>query len=322
MAESDLSESLQSLQNIIDLVAGKSLLSRNKDGVKSWMSANFKQSITLPKLTEKFHLALDELETQIILSKAHFSRDLDNIRSNRLTPKDSTCQIEGQPTNFDVLNEGANSEKINIGEHEPEVEVKVLKKTEKPPRNHDLKTSSNLVITEPIDNKIKQEPKRNKSMPAQSSFEIQAATEIEALVIKNSPEEDPSLKMGTSVSQNPSIDSLFDLPTDEKSNTNSSTNLGNMINNFEDLNRKTQDLSQAQNANMNPLDGENILKENSIVDLDNLDIFTPSTSVRQGLNFSGNQNISSENNPHINFDGITGDDDSVFDGAFFGGTTH
>ncbi|RKF57144.1 hypothetical protein GcM3_190009 [Golovinomyces cichoracearum] len=344
MAESDLSESLQSLQNIIDLVAGnhdsynknfstntlklvetgKSLRSHNKDGAKSWMSANFKQSITLPKLTENFHLALDELETQIILSKAHLSRDLDNLRSNRFAPENSTHHVEGQPTNFDVLNEGVNSENVNMRGCVPEIEVEVLEnKTETHPRNQDLKLSPNLVISEPIDIKTKQELIRNKSMPAQSNFEIQAATESHALAIKTLPEEDSSLKMGTSVSQNPSIDSLFDLPTDKKPNTNSTTNLGNMIDNFEDFNRQTQDFNQAQNANLSPFEQENILKESSIIDLDNLGIFTPSTNAKQSLDFSGNQNTSSENNlSHINFDVITGIDDCVFDGAFFGDPKH
>lgn len=327
MAESDLSESLQSLQNIIDLVlveTGKSLRSHNKDGAKSWMSASFKQSTTLPKLTENFHLALDELETQIILSKAHLSRDLDSLRSNRFALENSTHHVEGQPTNFDVLNEGVNSEIVNMGGCEPEIVVEVLEnKTKTHPRNQDLKSSPNLVISEPIDIKTKQELMTNKSRPAQSSFEIQAASESHALAIKTLPGEDSSLKMGTSVSQNPSIDSLFDQPIDKKPNTNPTTNLGNMIDNFEDFNRQTQDYNQAQNANLSPFEQENILKESSIIDLDNLGIFTPSTNAKQSLDFSGNQNTSSENSlSHINFDVNTGIDDSVFDGAFFGDTTH
>jgi len=91
-------DTLQSMINAVLLEIGKALRSANRKGVKIIGYDNERLQAFIPSAVEKFHLALDELESDIVRAKAVLARDLRDLRTKKYELEHPTLREAVDPS--------------------------------------------------------------------------------------------------------------------------------------------------------------------------------------------------------------------------------
>jgi len=229
---------LQSMSNAILIETGKALRSSNKEGGKTLANAKTRLSSTIPSTIENFHLALDEMECDILRAKSVLLRDLEGLRAKRLALENPVPIVEevepipeldldlnGEATMTDAAEESTIKEEATQPES-PEKQTSDetgFLSTQDPAKEDIVKIAEDLkdqhALTPPSNDKT--------SQPIGLGINTEA--------VANSP------GPGTAEPQD-SIDLLFDMPDNENTG-DSELNFEHMDYSLPDSN---QDPSQAQ----------------------------------------------------------------------------
>ncbi|KAE9370377.1 hypothetical protein N431DRAFT_343717 [Stipitochalara longipes BDJ] len=229
---------LQSMINGILIETGKALRSSNKEGGKTLANAKSRLSSTIPSAIENFHLALDELECDILRAKSVLLRDLEGLRAKRYALENPVPIVEevesvpeqelnGDSTMADTTEQSTIKEEVmhsESPEKQASNEIGVPSSTQDPAKEDIAKieeVKEQQALTPPPSNDAASQP-------------IGLGINTEGAADSDAP--------GTAEPQNSAIDSLFDIPDNE--------NTGDSELNFEhmdfSLHDSNQDPSQTQ----------------------------------------------------------------------------
>ncbi|POS82397.1 hypothetical protein EPUL_005756 [Erysiphe pulchra] len=284
MAQADITKSIQNLQSMINAVLvkiGNSLRSYIKESSTSRINVYSGNS---SNIVENFHMALDDLETEILLCKATLSRDLDNLRSKCKAPENTSAQINEQKINSQELDGALITEK--------EIEA--------PPVFNELQDNSvnhNFKISDPgqaVLGNLSHQITHSNSKP--SIVETQNANIHDQMKTKDKViEGSPGTIANPDTTRNPSLDSLFEGSIVENSFTNPTRNLTNLDANFLSTTEQMPNYSQNQNPNFNVF-GPGQSSQDFVMHFQNLGNPATTTGRFQDSNFTLDQNIGNGKN--------------------------
>merc|ERR1712093_369759 len=312
---------LQSMINAVLIETGKALRPSNKDGGRTLATVNTRLRTIIPSAAENFHMALDDLECDILRAKSVLLRDLDELRAKRFALENPEPILE------DVVEEKAVETNTSNGNSDtvlgdelytsPLTNVKEERGTTSPEKQtpNEPKTSlpdpsKDPVTQSPEDVKV---PPQGPTPPASTN---ETSQESKPIGLGINTEGAPAAEAGDV--QDSALDSLFDI-TDNNENGDSALNFDDMDFSL-DVTSQNQDTSQTQNDDF---------------DLSNFGNSNPSqTNTIPNTNASQNQNSDDPNKlgdelfamvgggdgMDLDLDmGMAGAEDSVFDDMFFGG---
>ncbi|SZF02381.1 unnamed protein product [Blumeria hordei] len=315
MESPDLSDSLNSLQK-----TGKSFRSFNTSDSKSRFAAHTKVCNSLPNAIEKFHLAVDVLECEILQSKAALLDELELLKLNQQSHDSAYLVDDTNKSTADGINgsimdgDKTNPEKENIASMAqdslkvPYSEPSELTATDPAQTFHDRNNDLPAVIDSP-----------SQSSKSQVLKMENHSTKLE---IKN--EEPMALSLKTETFQEISMDSLFEISPQEVINIISDSGHGEIGIDSKPLAVETQIKNPSYNQNSS-FGHPNLESIPQFFDMANLHTTADfSKSITNGneqvLLHDQNINISTQNLPP-DMDGMTTPDDNLFDDLFFGDDT-
>lgn len=251
MAQADITKSVQTLQNMINIVlvkTGNSIRSYRKESSTSQINAYTGNSFILPNAVENFHMALDDLETEILLCKATLSRDLDNLRSKHKVPENTSVQFSEQNVNFQELDGTLSTEKSSFTSVKAEIEATAMfKEVQDNSENHNLKLSD---LGQTVLGDLSHQIIHSNSEPSIIENQtFQNANIHDQTKITINLEASTGNVANPDTIQSASLDSLLKGSLIENSIINSTGNLINLDTSFPDTTEQIPNYSQVQNPN-------------------------------------------------------------------------
>lgn len=323
MESPDLMDSLNSLQSMINLVlieTGKSFRSFNTSDSKSRFAAHTKVCNSLPNAIEKFHLAVDVLECEILQSKAALLDELGSLKLKQQTYENSCIVDNTNKSTADGLNgsildgDTTNPEKENI--------ASMAQASPKVPYSEPLE----LTATEPaqIFHDRNDDPPAVIDSPSQCSKSQVLKVENHSINLELKNEEPMALSLKTDTFQEISVDSLFGISPQEVINIISDSGPEEMVIDPKPLAAVTQIKNPSYNKNSS-FGHSNLEPIPQFFDMANFHTTADSSkSITNGneqvLLHDQNMNISTQNLPP-DMNGMTTPDDNLFDDLFFGDDT-
>ncbi|KHJ31348.1 hypothetical protein EV44_g6019 [Erysiphe necator] len=317
MAQTDIAASIQTLQDMVNLVlvkTGNSLRHR-KYSPKSQVSSCTGQSFNLPYAVENFHMALDDLETEILLSKAALSRDLESLKSNHKEPEKSSSLIIEQEMNEKKVAEDwktdcSGSVNVNVG-----VETGAIKESPDNSGNNNFTLPTNLgtpnlglEVSENLSTQISDSNLKSSNLDIDflENTKIHDQKKVQNKVLDSSA----IVTTNSDTSRKSSLDSLFEGQIIGHSITISNGDLNDMNSNFQINPEQISKYSQVQKTNLEifgPEQGSQLYNMNSFQNLGNSN--TTLTGSFDDSNFSmdqimGNGNSLAQYNSTNTHDGV------------------
>ncbi|KAH7342674.1 hypothetical protein BKA65DRAFT_295633 [Rhexocercosporidium sp. MPI-PUGE-AT-0058] len=302
---------LQSMINAILIETGKALRPSNKDGGRTLATVNTRLRTIIPSAAENFHMALDDLECDIIRAKSVLLRDLDELRAKRIALENPVPileeVIEQEPAETNTSN--GNTILDDDLYNSPVTTVKEERRTKSPEKQtpnepKPLIPESGTEIATHTSEDVKVPP-QGPTPPASSN---DASLETKPIGLGINTEGAPALEGDL---QNSSVNSLFEMADNEN---------GDSALNFDDMDfsldtTQNQDTSQTQNdefdlsnfGNPNPNQtntNTNTVEQNKLGD----DLF----AMAQEMNGGDGMDLDLDM-------GMAGAEDSAFDDMFFVG---
>ncbi|KAI6245408.1 hypothetical protein HI914_06645 [Erysiphe necator] len=317
MAQTDIAASIQTLQDMVNLVlvkTGNSLRHR-KYSPKSQVNSCTGQSFNLPYAVENFHMALDDLETEILLSKAALSRDLESLKSNHKEPEKSSSLIIEQEMNEKKVAEDwktdcSGSVNVNVG-----VETGAIKESPDNSGNNNFTLPTNLgtpnlglEVSENLSTQISDSNLKSSNLDIDflENTKIHDQKKVQNKVLDSSA----IVTTNSDTSRKSSLDSLFEGQIIGHSITISNGDLNDMNSNFQINPEQISKYSQVQKTNLEifgPEQGSQLYNMNSFQNLGNSN--TTLTGSFDDSNFSmdqimGNGNSLAQYNSTNTHDGV------------------
>ncbi|KAG4429249.1 hypothetical protein IFR05_015266 [Cadophora sp. M221] len=247
---------LQSMINAILIETGKALRPSNKEGGRTLTTVNTRLRTIIPSAVENFHMALDDLECEIIRAKSVLLRDLDELKAKRIALENPVPileeVIEERPAEMNTSN--GNSILGDDLYTSPQTTIKEERRTRSPEKQ--MPNEQNLPVPEPatgIAIQVSEDVKVPPQGPTPPSSSNDANLESKPIGLGIKTEVAAALEEDL---QNSPIDSLFEMADNEN---------GDSALNFDDMDfsldtTQNQDTSQTQNnefdlsnfGNLNP----------------------------------------------------------------------
>ncbi|KAH6724249.1 hypothetical protein BKA61DRAFT_463518 [Leptodontidium sp. MPI-SDFR-AT-0119] len=303
---------LQSMINAILIETGKALRPSNKEGGRTLTTVNTRLRTIIPSAVENFHMALDDLECEIIRAKSVLLRDLDELKAKRIALENPVPILEEVVEEKPIDMNTSNGNSI-LGDDlytSPQTTIKEERRTRSPEKQ--TPNEPNPPIPEPATGIATQSsedvkvPPQGLTPPASSN---DASLDSKPIGLGIKTEGAPALEGDL---QNSAIDSLFDIAENEN---------GDSALNFDDMDfsldtTQNQDTSQTQNNEFdlssfgNPNPNPNQTNEN------------PNTDEQNKLGddlFGMAQEMGGGDNIDLDLDLMVGAEDSMFDDMYFEG---
>ncbi|CZT40679.1 uncharacterized protein RSE6_00319 [Rhynchosporium secalis] len=308
---------LQSMINAILIETGKALRPSSKDGKRAVANVNTRLRTIIPSAVDNFHMALDDLECDIIRAKSVLLRDLDELRAKRIALENPVPileeVVEETPTATNTTN--GNTMLGSELHTSPQEAIKEERSTRSPENRRENETQSpppDLLAeakSKPIEDV--NPPLQDLAPPAPSN---ETSLESKPIGLGITNEGAPAIHAGNL--QNSSVDSPFEIAENE---TNDSALNFDDIDFSLDTSTNIQDPSQSQSndldlsnfGNTNPMPNNTITNANA-----NANSETKSKPVDDLFDFP--QDIGTGDAMDLDM-GMAGAEDSVFDDMFFGG---
>ncbi|PVH89580.1 hypothetical protein DL98DRAFT_647323 [Cadophora sp. DSE1049] len=316
---------LQSMINAILIETGKALRPSNKDGGRTLATVNTRLRTIIPSAAENFHMALDDLECDILRAKSVLLRDLDELRAKRIALENPEPILEDVEEEKAVERNTSNgNDNTVLGDElytSPLTTVKEERRTRSPEKQ--MPTEPKPLIPEPSKENVTQSPEDAKvppQGPTPPASTNDTSQESKPIGLGINTEGAPAADTGDG--QNSAVNSLFDM-ADNNENSDSALNFDDMDFSL-DSTTQNQDTSQTQNNDF---------------DLSNFGNSNPSqtntvTNTNANQSQSQNQNtddqtklgdelfamVGGDDGMDLDLDmGMAGAEDSVFDDMFFPG---
>ncbi|RDL39446.1 uncharacterized protein BP5553_03786 [Venustampulla echinocandica] len=323
---------LQGMINGILIETGRALKTSTKDGRRALSSNNPRLQSTIPPAVETFQQALDELECDILRAKSVLSRDLEEARLKRIALETPANIPEEAPQNNGIATESTEPEtqpvEVNDSLQATEPEPSPIKE-ERQPRSPEKQQLPDIT-QEPMPDEPKDAPAIASGTPKGLQIPSPPASYNEANTTTNpiglginteaKPDDsDPT----TNGPQDPSIDSLFDIPDND--DTNIDLNFDSMDFSFNtNTNTQTQDQPQTQNddfdlsafGNTSPDFNLPSLNPPKDANSENIEKAAENKPVEDLLNLGANVGGGDSMDLDLNLD-MVGAEDSAFDDMFF-----
>ncbi|KAL2075529.1 hypothetical protein VTL71DRAFT_472 [Oculimacula yallundae] len=310
-------EVLQSMINAILIETGKTLRPSNKDGGRALAHANTRLRTVIPSAVDNFHMALDDLECDIIRAKSVLLRDLDELRARRIALENPVPILE-EPVEERVVETNTSTDNTVLG-HElytsPQATIKEERRTRSPEKQmqNDPEPAKPEIVEE-----IKSQPTEEVKPPLQDltppASANDASLESKPIGLGINTEGTPAADGGDA--QNSAVDSLFDMVENET---------GDSALNFDDmdfsLDASTQlnDPSQSQSNDFDLSNFGNINANSSTTNINTSANAANQNKLVDDL-FNMPQDLGAVDGMDLDLDmGMAGAEDSVFDDMFFGG---
>ncbi|KAH7419352.1 hypothetical protein BKA64DRAFT_14001 [Cadophora sp. MPI-SDFR-AT-0126] len=317
---------LQSMINAVLIETGKALRPSNKDGGRTLATVNTRLRTIIPSAAENFHMALDDLECDILRAKSVLLRDLDELRAKRFALENPEPIVEEVVEEKTVETNTSSDNGDTVFGNElytsPMTTIKEERRTKSPEKQTQNEpkstpeTSKDPITESPEDVKVHPQdptPPASTNDTSQESKPIGLGINTEGAPAAE--EED---------GQNSALDSLFDI-TDNNESGDATLNFDDMDFSL-DSTTQNQDTSQTQNndfdlsnfGNTNPSQTNTITNKNA----------NQSQSQTQNQNTDDQNKLGDELFAMVGGDdgmdldldmGMVGAEDSVFDDMFFGG---
>ncbi|RKF65546.1 hypothetical protein OnM2_006018 [Erysiphe neolycopersici] len=240
-------------------------------------------------------MALDDLETEILLCKATLSRDLDNLRSKQKPFENTSDQINDQKINFQEQDGALTTEKSNLINVKADIEAAVFNEVQCNSENH------NLILSDPgqaVLGNLSHQTTHLNSEP--SLVEAQTFQNVNIHDQKKTKDIVLEASAGTianaDITQKLSPDSPSDVSIIENPIKNSTENLTNLNTSFSSMTEQMPKYSQVQNPDFKLLGPDQSSQDYNAMSFQNLGNPATTTGRFQDPNFPLDQNIGNEKN--------------------------